>query len=85
MLQQRDSLVDATMMCVTVGPLQMMRDKEMQLVKHGYQAVAGPELLPMQYTVTAEYMLREGWTFKLLWSEPLSHRRGDIFRAPPTV
>ena len=59
------------MMCIAAGSLQMMRDKEVELVKQGYQVVAGPEILPMQYTVTPEFRHREGWTFKLLWSEPV--------------
>ena len=43
------------MMCIAAGSLQMMRDKEVELVKQGYQVVAGPEILPMQYTVTPEF------------------------------
>jgi len=56
-------------MCFAVGPLDMMRDKEVQLRNQGYQAVAGPEVLPMQYTVIPEYW-RKRWTFKILWNEP---------------
>jgi hypothetical protein len=50
-------------MCFAVGPLDVMRDKEVQLKSQDYQAVAGPEVLPMQYTVTPEYWRTE-WTFK---------------------
>ena len=59
-------------MCFAVGPLDVMRDKEVQLKNQGYQAVAGPELLPMQYTVTPEYS-STGWTFKIVWNEPRPH------------
>jgi len=68
------------MMCFAVGPLEMMRDKEAQLNHQGYQAVAGPEVLPMQYTVVPEYSLG-GWTFRLFWNEPTQSRRyGSLYQ-----
>jgi hypothetical protein len=62
------------MLCFAVGPLEVMQDKEVDLKKQGYQAVAGPEVRPMQYTVMPEHSLR-GWTFKLLWNEPTQSRQ----------
>ena len=68
------------MLCFAVGPLQVMRDKEVQLIEQGYQAVAGPEVLPMQYTVTPEYS-RTGWTFNILWNEPAKPKpHGSLYQ-----
>jgi hypothetical protein len=51
-----------------MGSQEKIREKEAKLRDQGYRAVAGPEILPMQYQITSEPMLGT-LVYKLVWNE----------------
>jgi hypothetical protein len=69
------------MICITLGPLCQLHEKEAHLLRDGYTEVVGPSLGPMQYCRQPEYTGPEG-QFKLCWHQPSLRRPADSASRP---
>ena len=69
------------MICITVGSLCQMHEKEAQLLRDGYTEVLSSPLGPMQYCRQPEYT-GAARQFKLCWNQPGARLHADSGSTP---
>ena len=69
------------MICITLGSLCQMHEKEAHLLRDGYTQVVGPFLGPMQYCRQPEYT-GAAQQFKLCWYQPRVRLHADSGSTP---